>query len=133
MACHAISQLLYVHEIMLIVDSEYAGYILSLHTTGLCYKQPLENCIYTPCEYSFETNTFLSRLYKIYLSIKDLENLAEFNLLQNLHLCTQKSVCATNFGPLGEIGANFSLQFPSRTQFAKISNKKVIAENQCET
>ena len=66
------------------------------------------------------------------MSIKDLENLAEFNLLQNLHLCTQKSVCATNFGPLGEMGANFSLQFSSRTQFAKISNKKVIAENQCE-
>ena len=64
--------------------------------------------------------------------MKDLENLAEFNLLQNLHLCTQKSVCATNFGPLGEIGANFSLQFSSRTQFTKINNKKVIAENQCE-
>ena len=63
---------------------------------------------------------------------KRLKNLAEFNLLQNLHLCTQKSVCATNFGPLGEIGANFSLQFSLRTQFAKISNKKVIAENQCE-
>ena len=30
----------------------------------------------------------------------------------------------------GEIGANFSLQISSRTQFAKISNKKVIAENQ---
>ena len=66
------------------------------------------------------------------MSIKDLENSAEFNLLQNLHLCTQKSVCATNLGPLGEIGANFSLQFSSRTQFAKISNKKVIAENQCK-
>ena len=58
--------------------------------------------------------------------------MAEFNLLQNLHLCTQKSVCATNFGSLGEIGANFSLQLSSRTQFAKINNKKVIAENQCE-
>ena len=34
--------------------------------------------------------------------------------------------------PFGEIGANFSLQISSRTQFAKISNKKVIAENQCE-
>ena len=43
-----------------------------------------------------------------------------------------KSVCATNFGSLGEIGANFSLQLSSRTQFAKINNKKVIAENQCE-
>ena len=34
--------------------------------------------------------------------------------------------------PFGEIGSNFSLQLSSRTQFAKISNKKVIAENQCE-
>ena len=34
--------------------------------------------------------------------------------------------------PFGEIGANFSLQLSSRTQFAKISNKKVVAENQCE-
>ena len=32
----------------------------------------------------------------------------------------------------GEIGADFSLQHSSRTQSAKISNKKVIAENQCE-
>ena len=32
----------------------------------------------------------------------------------------------------GEIGANFSLQHLWRTQFAKINNKKVIAENQCE-
>ena len=28
--------------------------------------------------------------------------------------------------------ANFSLQLSSRTQFTKINNKKVIAENQCE-
>ena len=34
--------------------------------------------------------------------------------------------------PIGEIGSNFSLQLSSQTQFAKISNKKVIAENQCE-
>ena len=63
---------------------------------------------------------------------KRLKNLTEFNLLRNLHLCTQKSFCVTYFGPLGEIGANFSPQISSRTQFAKISNKKVIAENQCE-
>ena len=30
---------------------------------------------------------------------------------------------------LGEICANFSLQLSSRIQFAKINNKKVIAEN----
>ena len=29
-------------------------------------------------------------------------------------------------------GLNFSLQLSSRTQFIKINNKKVIAENQCE-
>ena len=80
----------------------------------------------------FWDEPFLSRLYEVYLSIKDLENWAEFNLLQNLHLCTQKSVCARNFGPLGEIGANFSLQLSSQTQLAKINSKKVIAENQCE-
>ena len=47
MARHMISELLYLHMIMLIVDSEYARYILSLHTAGLCYKQPLNNCIIT--------------------------------------------------------------------------------------
>ena len=55
---HVISQLVYLQMIMLIVDSEYARYILSLHTAGLCYKQPSNNCIYTLYEYSFETNPF---------------------------------------------------------------------------
>ena len=57
-ARHAISQLLYLQMITLIVNSEYALCILSLHTAVLCYKKPLNNCIYTPCEYSFETNPF---------------------------------------------------------------------------
>ena len=43
MVRHVISQLLYLQMIMLIVDSEYAQYILSLYTAGLCYKQPLNN------------------------------------------------------------------------------------------
>ena len=34
--------------------------------------------------------------------------------------------------PLGEVGAHFSLQLSSRTQFTKINTKKVIAKNQCE-
>ena len=54
--------------------------------------------------------------------MKDLEILAEFRLLQIFHLCTQKSVCATNLGLLGEISANFSVQLSSRTQFAKTKN-----------
>ena len=52
--------------------------------------------------------------------------------MQILHLCTQKSVCATNFGPFREIGANFPVQLSSRSHFANIENKKVIANNQCE-
>ena len=58
--------------------------------------------------------------------------MAEFRLSQILHLRTQKSVCATNFGPFGEIGANFPVQPSSRSHFANIENKKVIADNQCE-
>ena len=37
-----------------------------------------------------------------------------------------------DFGKFGEIGTNFSPHLSVRTQFAKISNKKVIVENQCE-
>ena len=32
----------------------------------------------------------------------------------------------------GEVGAFFSLQLSSQTQFAEIKNKKVISQNQCE-
>ena len=34
--------------------------------------------------------------------------------------------------PFREVGTNFSLQLSLQTQFAKIKNKKVITENQCE-
>ena len=68
----------------------------------------------------------------MYLSIKDLEILAKFRLSQILHLCTQKSVCAKNFEPFAEIGAYFPVQLSSRSHFANIENKKVIAENQCQ-
>ena len=47
-------------------------------------------------------------------------------------MCTQKSVCATNVGPFGEIGANFPVQLSSRSHFANIENKNIIAEIQCE-
>ena len=29
---------------------------MGLQTAGLCYAQPLNNGIYTACEYSFKTN-----------------------------------------------------------------------------
>ena len=71
-------------------------------------------------------------LHVLYLSIKDLEILAKLRLSQILHLCTQKSVCATNFGLFGKIGANLPVQLSSRSHFAYIENKKIIPENQFE-
>ena len=51
---------------------------------------------------------------------------------QRVHLCAELIAASMTLEPLGEVGANFSLQLSSRTQFTKINNKKVIAENQCE-
>ena len=93
MSRHAKSQLLHLQMIMLKVASAYAGSNLSMQMAELCYTQLLNNGIFTACEYSFNP---LYHTREIYMSIKDLENLAELNLLQNLHLCTQNSVCATN-------------------------------------
>ena len=60
---------------------------------------------------------------------KRLRNLGRILFLQNLRLYTQKSVCATSTIPFGEVGGNFPLQLSSRTHFAKIEDKKVIAKN----
>ena len=49
-----------------------------------------------------------------------------------MHLCAELIAASMTLEPLGEVGANFSLQLSSRTQFTKINNKKVISENQCE-
>ena len=49
-----------------------------------------------------------------------------------MHLCAELIAVSMMLEPLGEVGANFSLQLSSQTQFTKINNKKVIAENQCE-
>ena len=60
--------------------------------------------------------------------LKDLEIQDEFNLLQNLHLYTQKSVCATSTRPFGEFGGKTPLQLSSRTHFSKIEDKKSYCE-----
>ena len=54
---------------------------------------------------------------------KRLRNKDEFHLLQNLHLYTQKFVCATSTRPFGEVGGNSLLQLSSQTHFAKIEDK----------
>ena len=82
------------------VNAEHANASFILHL----YTQPLNNGVLTFYEYFFDITTFLSHLYEFYLSIKDLEILHEFNLVQNLHLSTQKSVCATSTRPFVEAG-----------------------------
>ena len=72
---------------------------------------------------------FLSRLYEFYLSIQYLEIKDEFNLLQSLHLYTQKSVCTTSTRPFVAVGGMSPLQLSSQTHFAKIEDKKVTAKN----
>ena len=96
-------------------------------TAVLCYAHTLKNGICTASEY-FLNYPFLSRLYELYLSLKDLEISDEFNLLQNLHLYTQKSVSATSTRRFGEVGGNSPVQLSSRTYFAKIEDKKGIAK-----
>ena len=49
-----------------------------------------------------------------------------------MNLCAELTAAFWTLEPIGEIGANFSLQLSSRTRFDKINKKKVIAENQCE-
>ena len=49
-----------------------------------------------------------------------------------MHLWAELTAASWLIEPIGEVGANFSLQLSSRTQFAKIKNKEVIVENQCE-
>ena len=49
-----------------------------------------------------------------------------------MHQCAELIAASMIKELLGEVGANFSLQLASRTQFTKMNNKKVIAENQCE-
>ena len=48
------------------------------------------------------------------------------------HLCAELTAVSWLIEPIEEVGANFSLQHSSRTQFAKIKNKELIIENQCE-
>ena len=60
--------------------------------------------------------------------IKRLRNLGRIQFIVNLHLYTQESVCATSTRPFGEVGGNSPLQLSSRTHFAKIEDKKVIAK-----
>ena len=49
-----------------------------------------------------------------------------------MHPCAELVAAFWMLEPFVEIGANFSLQLPSQTQFTKINNKNGISKNQCE-
>ena len=70
-------------------------YVSSMQTARIYATQLLNKGINTLCEYSFVTNH-----YEIYLPIKD----RKFDRFFLQIFITQKSVCATYSGPLGEIG-----------------------------
>ena len=55
------------------------------------YVQPLNNGIFTACEYSLETNPFGHASYEIYLSIKDLEILVEIRLFNILLVSSNRA------------------------------------------
>ena len=46
-----------------------------------------------------------------------------------MHLSTEKPAASTMLEPLGEVGGDVPEYFSSRTHFAKIEDKKVIAKN----
>ena len=49
--------------------------------------------------------------------------------IQRVHLGTEEPAASNMFEPFGEVGGGISEYFSSRTHFAKIEDKKVIAKN----
>ena len=84
---------------------------------------------YLPLTKTFENTHFCTRLCEFHMSIKDLEILDRFNVLENIHLCTQKSVRATCTRPFSEVGGKSPLQLSSQTHFAKSKDKEDIMKN----
>ena len=89
-------------------------------------------------ENSFKTTLSFSPLqckylgknhFKITRALSEKKKLKSGYLELRFSVYTQKSVCATNTRPFGEVGGNPPLQLSSRTHFAKIEDKKVIAKN----
>ena len=89
---------------------------MGLQTAGLCYAQPLNNGIFTSCEYHLLRQT---------LSVTPLRNLPvnKKTFFANSSSMSQKSVCATNFRRFGEIGANFPVQHCKQSLLKLTINK----------
>ena len=94
----------------------------------LCNAQPLENGICTASEYFLKLPLSVMPI-RIIPVIKRLRNLGLIQFVANLHLYTQKSVCATSTRPFGEVGGNSPLRLSSQTHFSKIEDKKLLRKN----
>ena len=93
-----------------------------MQTAVLCYIQHLNKGIQVFLDYSF-----LSSLYKFYLSIKDLEISDKFNLLQNLHLCTHKILFAPQAPDLSEkVAKSFFYFFHCKHILLKLKIQKFV-------
>ena len=52
-----------------------------------------------------------------------------FKIFKRVHLRTEEPAASRMFEPFGEVGGDVPEYFSSRTHFAKIEDKKVIAKN----
>ena len=64
--------------------------------------------------------------------LTDILDFVYFRLVQNIqrvHLSTDEPAASRMLEPFGEVGGDVPEYFSSRTHFAKIEDKKVIAKN----
>ena len=64
--------------------------------------------------------------------LTDILDLVYFRFVQNIrraHLSTEEPAASRMLEPFGEVGGHVPEYFSSRTHFAKIEDKKVIAKN----
>ena len=97
-------------------------------TAVLCYARALKSGICTSTEYFLKLPLSV-KLIRIIPVIKRLRNLGQIQFIAKSSSIYTKPVCATSTRPFGEVGGNSPLQLSSRTHFAKIEDKKVIAKN----
>ena len=97
-------------------------------TAVLCYAQPLKYGICTASEYLLKLPLSVTPI-RIIPVINRLRNLGRIQFIAKSSSVYTKSVCATSTRPFGVVGGKSPLQLSSRTHFAKIEDKKVIAKN----
>ena len=95
-----------------------------MFTAVLCYAQPLKNGICTASEYFLKLPLSATPI-RIIPVIKRVRNLGRIQFIAKSSTVYTK-ICTR---PFGEVGGNSPLQLLSRTHFAKIEDKKVIAKN----